>query len=75
MKYDAPFVFAEVNADIIRWMIYSDGRREKVRAGSSPGSGSFQRLGRRVRVLVFIPTDRGGPQDRGEEHQHQKCVW
>lgn len=30
VKYDAPFVFAEVNADIIHWMVQEDGQRKKV---------------------------------------------
>lgn len=30
VKYDAPFVFAEVNADIIHWLACGDGRRLKV---------------------------------------------
>lgn len=38
VKYDAPFVFAEVNADIIYWMVYGDGRRLKVSAGEGPPS-------------------------------------
>lgn len=38
VKYDAPFVFAEVNADVIHWIAHGDGRREKVAAGSSLGS-------------------------------------
>lgn len=36
VKYDAPFVFAEVNADIIHWITYADGRRQKVTTGVSP---------------------------------------
>ncbi|KAM3609331.1 uncharacterized protein V6R79_013113 [Siganus canaliculatus] len=31
VKYDAPFVFAEVNADIIYWIVKRDGQRQKVR--------------------------------------------
>lgn len=38
VKYDAPFVFAEVNADVIHWIAHGDGQREKVAAGSSLGS-------------------------------------
>uniref|UniRef100_A0A8C6SN21 protein-glutamine gamma-glutamyltransferase n=1 Tax=Neogobius melanostomus TaxID=47308 RepID=A0A8C6SN21_9GOBI len=30
VKYDAPFIFAEVNADIVDWIVRKDGRREKV---------------------------------------------
>ncbi|XP_063052431.1 protein-glutamine gamma-glutamyltransferase 2-like [Engraulis encrasicolus] len=30
MKYDAPFIFAEVNADTITWRVNSDGTRTKV---------------------------------------------
>lgn len=30
VKYDAPFVFAEVNADIIYWLVQQDGQRQKV---------------------------------------------
>lgn len=30
VKYDAPFVFAEVNADIIHWIVHPDGQRQKV---------------------------------------------
>ncbi|XP_053707987.1 protein-glutamine gamma-glutamyltransferase 2 [Synchiropus splendidus] len=29
MKYDAPFVFAEVNADVTYWVVGPDGRRRK----------------------------------------------
>ncbi|KAF3854475.1 hypothetical protein F7725_022530 [Dissostichus mawsoni] len=31
VKYDAPFVFAEVNADIIYWIVQADGQRQKIR--------------------------------------------
>ncbi|XP_041795418.1 protein-glutamine gamma-glutamyltransferase 2 [Chelmon rostratus] len=31
VKYDAPFVFAEVNADIVYWIIQQDGQRQKIR--------------------------------------------
>ncbi|XP_051940674.1 protein-glutamine gamma-glutamyltransferase 2-like [Hippocampus zosterae] len=31
IKYDAPFVFAEVNADIIHWMVRKDGQHQKIR--------------------------------------------
>lgn len=30
VKYDAPFIFAEVNADIIHWIIKRDGQRQKI---------------------------------------------
>lgn len=30
VKYDAPFIFAEVNADIIYWFVQKDGQRQKV---------------------------------------------
>lgn len=30
VKYDAPFVFAEVNADITYWFVQQDGKRQKV---------------------------------------------
>lgn len=30
VKYDTPFVFAEVNADIIYWMVQPDGKKQKV---------------------------------------------
>ncbi|CAL8357357.1 unnamed protein product [Lota lota] len=30
VKYDAPFIFAEVNADIIDWEIRPDGRRQQL---------------------------------------------
>ena len=29
-KYDAPFVYAEVNADIIHWIVKTDGQRTQV---------------------------------------------
>lgn len=69
VKYDASFIFAEVNADIVHWMVYGDGRREKVRAGPPLRSAS------RDRVPPVVPTDQGGPPQRGEEHQHQEPVW
>lgn len=31
VKYDAPFIFAEVNADIIHWIIKPNGQRQKVK--------------------------------------------
>lgn len=31
VKYDAAFIFAEVNADIVEWIVRRDGQREKVR--------------------------------------------
>ncbi|XP_041852000.1 protein-glutamine gamma-glutamyltransferase 2-like [Melanotaenia boesemani] len=30
VKYDAPFIFAEVNADVIYWRVLPDGRRQKI---------------------------------------------
>ncbi|XP_061773048.1 LOW QUALITY PROTEIN: protein-glutamine gamma-glutamyltransferase 2 [Nerophis ophidion] len=30
VKFDAPFIFAEVNADIIKWMVRRDGQRQKI---------------------------------------------
>ncbi|KAL6470661.1 hypothetical protein MHYP_G00217800 [Metynnis hypsauchen] len=30
VKYDVPFVYAEVNADIVRWMLWPDGSKTKV---------------------------------------------
>ncbi|XP_068458585.1 protein-glutamine gamma-glutamyltransferase 2 [Clinocottus analis] len=30
MKYDARFIFAEVNADIIQWIVQPDGQRRKI---------------------------------------------
>ncbi|XP_078478684.1 LOW QUALITY PROTEIN: protein-glutamine gamma-glutamyltransferase 2-like [Lampetra planeri] len=35
VKYDAPFVFAEVNADIIHWVVHQDGQRQKIRVDQS----------------------------------------
>ncbi|XP_071403469.1 protein-glutamine gamma-glutamyltransferase 2-like [Centroberyx affinis] len=35
IKYDAPFVFAEVNADIIHWIIQSDGQRRQFKVDQS----------------------------------------
>ncbi|KAM7413886.1 hypothetical protein PAMA_018944 [Pampus argenteus] len=35
VKYDAPFVFAEVNADIIYWMVQKDGQKRKIRVDQS----------------------------------------
>lgn len=30
VKYDAPFIFAEVNSDIIMWIVRHDGQRQKI---------------------------------------------
>ncbi|XP_047453950.1 protein-glutamine gamma-glutamyltransferase 2-like [Mugil cephalus] len=30
LKYDVPFVFAEVNADIVKWMTSADGSKRKI---------------------------------------------
>uniref|UniRef100_A0AAQ5YC18 protein-glutamine gamma-glutamyltransferase n=1 Tax=Amphiprion ocellaris TaxID=80972 RepID=A0AAQ5YC18_AMPOC len=35
VKYDAPFVFAEVNADITYWMVQKNGQRKKIRVDQS----------------------------------------
>lgn len=35
VKYDAPFVFAEVNADITYWMVQKDGQKKKIRVDQS----------------------------------------
>eukprot|EP00064_Thunnus_orientalis_P020896 superscaffoldBa00006028_g21048 len=32
LKYDVPFVFAEVNADIVKWMVSADGSRRKIQS-------------------------------------------
>ncbi|KAM6946323.1 protein-glutamine gamma-glutamyltransferase 2-like [Aplochiton taeniatus] len=29
LKYDAPFIFSEVNADVVRWIVRADGRRQQ----------------------------------------------
>ncbi|XP_043978035.1 protein-glutamine gamma-glutamyltransferase E-like isoform X1 [Gambusia affinis] len=34
LKYDAPFVFAEVNADSVSWLVRSDGSRMKIYSDS-----------------------------------------
>ncbi|MGH0187496.1 UNVERIFIED_CONTAM: hypothetical protein FKN15_025374 [Acipenser sinensis] len=39
-KYDAPFVFAEVNADVVCWMQRKDGSQEKL--------SFFNRVGQRI---------------------------
>ncbi|XP_061686165.1 protein-glutamine gamma-glutamyltransferase 2-like [Syngnathoides biaculeatus] len=31
VKYDAPFVFAEVNADVIHWIVRKNGERQKIK--------------------------------------------
>ncbi|XP_030621148.1 protein-glutamine gamma-glutamyltransferase 2-like [Chanos chanos] len=33
-KYDAPFVFSEVNADIVSWIVHSDGERSRASLNS-----------------------------------------
>ncbi|RVE72107.1 hypothetical protein OJAV_G00058570 [Oryzias javanicus] len=35
VKYDAPFIFAEVNADINHWRVLPDGRRQKIHVDQS----------------------------------------
>ncbi|XP_039988047.1 protein-glutamine gamma-glutamyltransferase 2 [Xiphias gladius] len=35
VKYDTPFVFAEVNADIIYWMVQPDGKKQKFKVDQS----------------------------------------
>uniref|UniRef100_A0A8C5GZC7 protein-glutamine gamma-glutamyltransferase n=1 Tax=Gouania willdenowi TaxID=441366 RepID=A0A8C5GZC7_GOUWI len=35
VKYDAPFVFAEVNADMVYWIVQRDGQRRKIRVDES----------------------------------------
>ncbi|XP_056622240.1 protein-glutamine gamma-glutamyltransferase 2 isoform X2 [Triplophysa dalaica] len=34
LKYDAPFVFSEVNADLVVWIVHPDGERSKVSQNS-----------------------------------------
>ncbi|XP_072539121.1 protein-glutamine gamma-glutamyltransferase 2 [Salminus brasiliensis] len=35
VKYDVPFVYAEVNADIVKWMTWSDGSKKKIQTQTS----------------------------------------
>lgn len=35
VKYDVPFVFAEVNADIVTWMVWSDGSKKQLYTDTS----------------------------------------
>nr|XP_033819896.1 protein-glutamine gamma-glutamyltransferase E-like isoform X1 [Geotrypetes seraphini] len=35
LKYDTPFVFAELNADVVTWMVYKDGRELRIKSDSS----------------------------------------
>ncbi|XP_017294790.1 protein-glutamine gamma-glutamyltransferase 2-like [Kryptolebias marmoratus] len=30
LKYDTPFVFSEVNADVVKWLVSSDGSKRKI---------------------------------------------
>ncbi|XP_015225067.1 PREDICTED: protein-glutamine gamma-glutamyltransferase 2-like, partial [Cyprinodon variegatus] len=32
LKYDVPFVFSEVNADVVKWMVNSDGSKTKLKS-------------------------------------------
>ncbi|XP_034540612.1 protein-glutamine gamma-glutamyltransferase 2 [Notolabrus celidotus] len=32
VKYDAPFIFAEVNADIVHWIIKPNGQKQKIKS-------------------------------------------
>lgn len=34
LKYDAPFVFSEVNADLVVWIVHPDGERIRVSQNS-----------------------------------------
>ncbi|XP_030634770.1 protein-glutamine gamma-glutamyltransferase 2-like [Chanos chanos] len=54
IKYDVPFVFAEVNADIVNWMVMSDGSKKKVSTDKvSVGQNmSTKAVGRDVRVDI-----------------------
>lgn len=72
LKYDARFVFAEVNADIVHWISYGDGRRQKVTTGSPPPPSEGQTRSKSSELLF---TGQGGPEERGEEHQHKELVW
>lgn len=35
MKYDAPFVFSEVNADMVYWIVHPNGERTQVSVNST----------------------------------------
>ncbi|KAJ3596613.1 hypothetical protein NHX12_003017 [Muraenolepis orangiensis] len=35
VKYDAPFIFAEVNADVVNWEVRPDGQRKKLSSNST----------------------------------------
>lgn len=35
MKYDAPFVFSEVNADMVYWIVHPDGEKTRVSVNST----------------------------------------
>ncbi|XP_072917692.1 protein-glutamine gamma-glutamyltransferase 2-like [Hemitrygon akajei] len=35
MKFDTPFVFAEVNADVVSWLVYDDSTRKQIGVNSN----------------------------------------
>lgn len=76
VKYDTPFVFAEVNADITYWIVQRDGQRQKVINLCPECLSCLLKLKKTVTTLmvVVIVTDQRGPGECGEEHQHQKCL-
>ena len=37
LKYDIPFIFAEVNADVVYWVVRSDGSQKKTTHSSVVG--------------------------------------
>ncbi|XP_015272503.1 PREDICTED: protein-glutamine gamma-glutamyltransferase 2 [Gekko japonicus] len=50
LKYDVPFVFAEVNADVVYWMLQSDSSRKKTVDSTSVGRNiSTKSVGRDTR--------------------------
>lgn len=73
VKYDAPFVFAEVNADIIHWMLRKDGQHQKVAPPRFPSRKPRTHFIENDEPLLF--TDQSGPVQHRQEHQHQECFW
>ncbi|XP_036387675.1 protein-glutamine gamma-glutamyltransferase 2-like [Megalops cyprinoides] len=69
VKYDVPFVFAEVNADRVTWMVYADGSKRQMSSDTmSVGRGiSTKSVGsdRRADITANYKYPEGTEKERG----------
>lgn len=71
LKYDIPFIFAEVNADVVYWVVQGDGTQKKSTHSSVVGKNiSTKSVGRDSRedITHTYKYPEGTGQQRGQRH-------